>query len=229
MIMTTITSNLQAVRAEINLAVNQSGRHLDEVTLLAVSKNCTITMLQDAYQAGQHCFAESYVQEAIEKITALRSLPIEWHFIGPIQSNKTRLIAENFSWVHSVDSEKVALRLASQRPSNLAPLQVCLQVNTSGEISKRGVSPSEIGELACKIALMANLKLRGLMSIPAIYQNATLQHAAFARLRNLRDQLNAQGLSLDTLSMGMSGDYPVAIAEGATFVRVGTAIFGSRL
>ena len=220
---------MQAVRSAIATAVDQASRHSDEVSLLAVSKNFPPDALRAAYNAGQVRFAENYVQEALDKIAALQELAIEWHFIGPIQSNKTRAIAENFSWVHSVDRLKVAERLSGQRPANLPPLQVCLQVNISQEASKSGVAPSEAGALARAIAILPNLKLRGLMAVPAPSNDITEQHQPFAQLRKLRDQINQQGLQLDMLSMGMSHDFAVAIAEGTTMVRIGTAIFGKRI
>ena len=226
--MTTIASNLQAVRAVIESALLQSGRRPDEVNLLAVSKTFAANVLRSAYQAGQHCFAESYVQEALDKIVVLRDLAIEWHFIGPIQSNKTRAIAEHFTWVHSVDRLKIAERLSEQRPANMPPLQICLQVNISNEASKAGVATNEAKELAQAITMLPNLKLRGLMAIPAPSDDVAEQRAGFAQLRQLRDQLNQQGLQLDTLSMGMSHDFMAAIAEGATMVRIGTSIFGDR-
>lgn len=227
--MTTIASNLQAVRDAVAAAAITAGRHTDEVSLLAVSKTFPPVALREAYQAGQTRFAESYVQEALDKIAALNGLAIEWHYIGPIQSNKTRPIAENFSWVHSVDRLKVAERLSEQRPAHLPPLQVCVQVNISGESSKSGVLPLEVDALARDIAKLPNLKLRGLMSVPAPSDDVAAQRAPFAQLRQLRDRLNLQGLQLDTLSMGMSHDFPAAIAEGATIVRIGTAIFGDRI
>jgi pyridoxal phosphate enzyme (YggS family) len=227
-IMTTIASNLQAVRDAIAAAAIAAGRHADEVSLLAVSKTFPHSALREAYQAGQTCFAESYVQEALDKIAALHGLAIEWHYIGPIQSNKTRPIAENFSWVHSVDRLKIAERLSEQRPVHLPPLQLCLQVNISGESSKSGVPPREVDALAHDIAKLPNLKLRGLMAVPAPGDAVAAQRVPFAQLRQLRDRLNLQGLQLDTLSMGMSHDFAVAIAEGATIVRIGTAIFGGR-
>ena len=226
--MTTIASNLQAVRDAITAAAGEAGRHADEVCLLAVSKTFPTDALREAYLAGQTRFAESYVQEALDKIAALHGLAIEWHYIGPIQSNKTRAIAENFSWVHSVDRFKVAERLSGQRPAHLPPLQVCLQVNISREASKSGVAPDEAEALARAIAKLPNLTLRGLMAVPAPGDDFTAQRLPFARLRKLRDQLNQQGLQLDTLSMGMSHDFAAAIAEGATMVRIGTAIFGNR-
>jgi len=227
--MTTIASNLQAVRDEIIVAADEAGRSADEVCLLAVSKTFPPDALREAYQAGQTRFAESYVQEALDKIAVLSGLAIEWHYIGPIQSNKTRAIAENFSWVHSVDRFKVAERLSGQRPAHLPPLQVCLQVNISLEASKSGVAPDEVDALARAIVNLPNLTLRGLMAVPAPSDDFTAQRLPFARLRKMRDQLNRQGLHLDTLSMGMSHDFAAAIAEGATMVRIGTAIFGDRI
>lgn len=206
----------------------QASRHPDEVKLLAVSKTFAVDALRDAYQAGQRSFAENYVQEALDKMKALQDLAIEWHFIGPIQSNKTRAIAENFAWVHSVDRLKIAERLSEQRPANMPPLQLCLQVNISNEASKSGVAPNEVSALAQAMTQLPNLKLRGLMAIPAPSDDVAIQRSGFAQLRQLRDQLNQQGLQLDTLSMGMSHDFAAAIAEGATIVRVGTAIFGDR-
>jgi PLP dependent protein len=227
--MTTIASNLQAVRDAITVAADEAGRHTDEICLLAVSKTFPPDALREAYLAGQTRFAESYVQEALDKIAVLHELAIEWHYIGPIQSNKTRAIAENFSWVHSVDRYKVAERLSGQRPAHLPPLQVCLQVNISREASKSGVTPDEADALARAIAKLPNLTLRGLMAVPAPSDEFTAQRLPFAQLRKLRDQLNQQGLQLDTLSMGMSHDFAAAIAEGATMVRIGTAIFGKRI
>ena len=227
-IMTTIASNLQVVRTAIAAAAENSGRSADAISLLAVSKTFAPDAIREAYQAGQICFAENYLQEALEKIAALHDLQIEWHFIGPIQSNKTRPIAENFSWVHSVDRLKIAERLSAQRPAHLPPLQICLQVNVSGEASKSGVAPGELPDLASAVAGLPNLVLRGLMAIPAPSDDVATQRLYFAQLRELRDQLDCQGLQLDTLSMGMSHDFVAAIAEGATIVRIGTAIFGTR-
>ena len=227
--MTTIASNLQAARDAIAVAAITAGRHADEVSLLAVSKTFPPAALREAYQAGQARFAESYVQEAVGKIAVLHGLTIEWHFIGPIQSNKTRAIAENFSWVHSVDRFKIAERLSAQRPVRLPPLQLCLQVNISGESSKSGVPPQEVDALAHDISQLPNLKLRGLMAVPAPDADVAAQRLPFAQLRQLFDRLNQQGLHLDTLSMGMSHDFVAAIAEGATIVRIGTAIFGHRI
>jgi hypothetical protein len=226
--MTTIASNLQAVRDAIAAAASAAGRRAEDVVLLAVSKTFAPEAIREAYQCGQRSFAESYVQEALGKIAALQDLKIEWHYIGPIQSNKTRAIAEHFAWVHSVDRLKTAERLSAQRPAHLPPLQVCLQVNISGEESKSGAAPDEAGALAQAIAALPNLALRGLMAVPAPDEDAAAQRLPFAQLRELRDSLNRQGLQLDTLSMGMSYDFAAAIAEGATMVRIGTAIFGGR-
>jgi hypothetical protein len=220
---------LQAVRAALDAAAGAVGRNASEVILLAVSKTFAADAIREAYRCGQRRFAESYVQEALEKISALQDLPVEWHFIGPVQSNKTRAIAENFAWVHSVDRLKTAERLSAQRPVHLPPLQVCLQVNISGEASKSGVLPEEAGALAQAIAGLPNLVLRGLMAVPAPAEGMTAQRAPFAQLRGLCDSLNRQGLRLDTLSMGMSDDFSAAITEGATIVRIGSAIFGERI
>ena len=228
-IMTTIASNLQAMRDAITAATVKAGRDSSEVKLLAVSKTFAPEALREAYRAGQRCFAESYVQEALDKIAALKDLTLEWHYIGPIQSNKTRAIAENFSWVHSVDRLKIAERLSEQRPAHLPSLQLCLQVNISKESSKSGAALEEAGALANAIAKLPNLKLRGLMAVPAPVEEVVAQRLPFTQLRKLRDQLNQQGLQLDTLSMGMSHDFAAAIAEGATIVRIGTAIFGERI
>ena len=226
--MTTIASNLQAVRDAMKTAALKAGRRGDEIGLLAVSKTFPPDALREAYRAGQTRFAESYVQEALDKIAALHDLAIEWHYIGPIQSNKTRTIAENFSWAHSVDRLKIAERLSEQRPAHLPPLQVCLQVNISGEVSKSGVACDEANGLAHAVAKLPRLKLRGLMAVPAPSDDVVTQRQPFTQLRSLLDQLNQQGLRLDTLSMGMSHDFATAIAEGATMVRIGTAIFGKR-
>jgi pyridoxal phosphate enzyme (YggS family) len=226
--MTTIASNLQAVRTAIKDAAVGVGRRADEICLLAVSKTFAHEAVRNAYLAGQTRFAESYVQEALAKIAALHDLPIEWHYIGPIQSNKTRAIAEHFAWVHSVDRLKVAERLSEQRPASLPLLQVCLQVNVSGEGSKGGVAPDQLETLAHAIARLPGLKLRGLMAIPAPSKDIAQQRLPFAQLRTLLKRLNQQGLELDTLSMGMSDDFAAAIAEGATMVRIGSAIFGNR-
>jgi pyridoxal phosphate enzyme (YggS family) len=227
-IMTVIASNLQAVHHSIARAVRKAQRHVEDVTLLAVSKTFPASTVREAYAAGQRVFGENYVQEALDKIEALRDLPLEWHFIGPVQSNKTRTIAENFAWVHSVDRLKIAERLSVQRPQEMPPLNVCIQVNVSGENSKSGVAPDVLQELAQQVARLPRLKLRGLMAIPAPAEGLMLQRRPFAQLRELLQQLNAQGMMLDTLSMGMSQDMEAAILEGATIVRIGSAIFGQR-
>lgn len=196
--------------------------------LLAVSKTFPAEAIRAAHAAGQQAFGESYVQEAVAKIEALADLPIEWHFIGPIQSNKTRPIAEHFAWVHSVDRAKIADRLSAARPPQLPDLQICLQVNVSKEHTKSGVAPEQLAALARHVRDLPRLKLRGLMAIPEPTADPARQHEAFRRLRRLLEQLNAEGFALDTLSMGMSDDLEAAIAEGATIVRVGSAIFGAR-
>ncbi len=226
--MTAILSNLQATREAIAQAAKAAHRGIAEVRLLAVSKTFPADAVRDAYRHGQTAFGENYLQEALQKIGELRDLPLDWHFIGPIQSNKTRAIAENFSWVHSVDRLKVAERLSAQRPPQLPLLNMCLQVNVSGEDSKSGVAPDEVMQLAQEVAVLPHLRLRGLMAIPAPARGEAKQRAPFAQLRALLVQLNARGMALDTLSMGMSDDYAVAIQEGATIVRIGSAIFGAR-
>ena len=226
--MTAILSNLQATREAIAQAARAAQRGVADVRLLAVSKTFPAEAVREAYRGGQTAFGENYLQEALEKMEALRDLPLEWHFIGPIQSNKTRAIAENFAWVHSVDRLKIAERLSAQRPAQLPPLNVCLQVNVSGEESKSGVAPSEVVRLAQAVACLPHLRLRGLMTIPAPAKDEAAQRAPFARMRALLEQLMSQGIMLDTLSMGMSYDYAAAIQEGATIVRIGTAIFGAR-
>ena len=226
--MTTIASNLQAVRDAMAAATALAGRAPDSVSLLAVSKTLAPDTLREACRAGQTRFAENYVQEALGKIAALHDLPIEWHFIGPIQSNKTRAIAEHFAWAHSVDRLKVAERLSAQRPVHLPPLQVCLQVNISNEDSKSGVPLDEVEALALAVAHLPHLRLRGLMAIPEPSGEVAVQRKVFARLHELFELLNRRGLQLDTLSMGMSHDFAAAIAEGATMVRIGSAIFGER-
>ena len=226
--MTTIPANLQAVNARIYAACAVAGRNPASVRLLAVSKTWPAAAVAEAADAGQTAFGESYVQEAVAKIGALAGRGLEWHFIGPIQSNKTRAIAEHFAWVHGVDRLKVAERLAAQRPAHLPPLQVCVEVNVSGEASKAGVVPAQAGELCRAVAALPGLRLRGLMAIPEPTADAALTRARFAAVRALRDRLADAGLALDTLSMGMSADLEAAIMAGATIVRVGTAIFGTR-
>ncbi len=229
--MSLIPQNLQAIASTIVAAAQEAGRAPEAVQLLAVSKTFGADAVLEAVAAGQRAFGENYLQEGVDKIAALRAAgtaPLVWHFIGPIQSNKTRPIAEHFDWVHTVEREKIAQRLSEQRPAELAPLQICLQVNISGEASKSGVTPQELSALAHKVAALPNLTLRGLMAIPEPVEDYAQQRAAFAALRALYDQLRAEGLALDTLSMGMSADLRAAIVEGATIVRVGSAIFGAR-
>ncbi|WP_312243942.1 YggS family pyridoxal phosphate-dependent enzyme [Stutzerimonas nitrititolerans] len=223
--MSTIANNIAKVAARIREAAQAAGRDPDTVGLLAVSKTQPAEAIREANGAGLSDFGENYLQEALEKQADLADLALTWHFIGPIQSNKTRAIAEHFDWVHSVDRLKIAQRLSEQRPAELPPLNVCLQVNVSGEASKSGCAPQDVAELARAIATLPNLRLRGLMAIPEPTDDRAEQHAAFARLRQLQQAL---ALELDTLSMGMSQDLEAAIAEGATWVRIGTALFGAR-
>jgi pyridoxal phosphate enzyme (YggS family) len=226
--MTSIAANLQAVRARIAAACLAAGRPADAVQLLAVSKTWPAASVREALAAGQRAFGENYVQEGVAKAAEMAGAGLEWHFIGPLQSNKTRLVAENFAWTHSVERLRIAERLAAQRPARLAPLQVCIQVNVSGEASKSGCAPDEAAILARAVAALPGLRLRGLMAIPEPTDDVALLRSRFALLRQLRDRINADGLPLDTLSMGMSEDLEAAIMEGATMVRVGTAIFGQR-
>ena len=232
MIMSTIDHNLQAVDASIRAAASAAGRDPGEVQLLAVSKTFGPDAVLEAIAAGQTAFGENYLQEALDKMAsvcaALPGREIAWHFIGPIQSNKTRPIAASFDWVHTVDRLKIAQRLSEQRPQDCAPLDICLQVNISGEASKSGVAPDDLPELARLVAQLPRLRLRGLMAIPEPEADEARQRAAFARVRTLFEALNADGMALDTLSMGMSADLGAAVAEGATIVRVGSAIFGAR-
>jgi len=223
--MSTIAENIAKVGARIREAAQASQRNFADIGLLAVSKTKPAEAIREAHAAGLRDFGENYLQEALEKQTQLADLPLIWHFIGPIQSNKTRPIAEHFDWVHSVDRLKIAQRLSEQRPAHLPALNICLQVNVSGEQSKSGCSPEELTALARAVVALPNLRLRGLMAIPEPTDDVAAQHAAFARLRQLRDDL---ALDLDTLSMGMSHDLEAAIAEGATWVRIGTALFGAR-
>lgn len=226
--MATISSALQAVKQRITDAAQNAGRDPRETALLAVSKTFPAEAVRAAWEAGQRAFGESYVQEALEKIKALHDLPLEWHFIGPIQSNKTRPIAEHFSWVHGVDRLKIAQRLSAARPPELPDLQICLQVNISFEAGKSGVAPQELPPLAHAVARLPRLKLRGLMAIPEPTDDASVQRQRFAQLRELLALLNTRGFALDTLSMGMSDDLEAAVAQGATIVRIGSAIFGGR-
>ena len=225
---TDFADRLRAVRDRIHVAEQRFQRPPGAARLLAVSKTQSAAAVAAMAAAGQTCFGENYVQEALDKMAELTALTLEWHFIGPIQTNKTRPIAERFAWVHSVDRLKIAERLSAQRPASLPPLNVCLQVNIDQEPTKHGLAPTEVGAIAVAVAALPRLRLRGLMAIPAPAADFAMQRPAFARLRVLREQLTATGLALDTLSMGMSDDLEVAIAEGATLVRVGTALFGPR-
>ena len=223
-----LPEHLRAVRNRIKSAAQAAMRNVDSVTLVAVSKGHPANLVRAAAAAGLRDFGESYVQEALAKLDALRDLPLTWHFIGRLQANKTRVIAGNFAWVHGVDRLKLAERLSEQRPFHAPPLNVCLQVNIAGESTKGGVQPAELPALAAAVAALPRLKLRGLMCIPPDEENPSQQHRWFAGLRHELEALNAAGASLDTLSMGMSGDFEVAIQEGATLIRVGTALFGPR-
>ena len=225
---TSVSANLAQVRKRIELACLAAGRPASAVHLLAVSKTMPAQAVRDAHAAGQVAFGENYIQEGVDKIASLADLPLEWHCIGPIQSNKSKLVAENFAWVHSIDRLKIAERLSAQRPVNLPPLQVCLQVNVDGGSNKSGVTPSELLALAQAVAKLPNLQLRGIMTIPEPAENEAAARAVHHQAKDLFDSLQAAGLSIDTLSMGMTGDLEAAIAEGSTCVRVGTAIFGQR-
>lgn len=223
-----ISTNLQAVKHRLQAAAQAAGRDPAGVSLLAVSKTWPAGDIREAARAGQRAFGENYVQEGIDKILELADPALEWHFIGPLQSNKTRPVAEHFAWVHSIERLKIAERLSAQRPAGLPPLQVCVQVNVSGEESKSGCAPEETEALCRQVATLPKLRLRGLMAIPAPVDDFAAQRRPFRALRELFDRLNAGGLALDTLSMGMSHDLEAAVAEGATLVRIGTAIFGER-
>ena len=227
---TSVIGNLARVQRRIAAACAAASRPVQAVTLLAVSKTVDADRLRQAAAAGQTAFGENYVQEALDKIAALADLrsQLQWHLIGPLQSNKTRAVAETFDWVHSVDRLKVAQRLSEQRPSDLSPLQLCLQVNISGQASKSGVAPEEVLALARAVAALPRVRLRGLMSIPEPVPEPEAQRLPHRALHALLAQLNAQGLALDTLSMGMSADLEAAVLEGATLVRIGTAVFGKR-
>jgi pyridoxal phosphate enzyme (YggS family) len=224
----TAGSRLHAVQARIARAAVEAGRLPGAVQLLAVSKTFDAEAVRGLAACGQSAFGENYLQEALQKQAALRDLTLQWHFIGPIQSNKTRAIAENFSWVHSIDRLKIAERLSAQRPVELPPLQVCIEINISGEASKGGVNIAELPALAAAVAALPGLQLRGLMAIPAPAADVAAQRAAFRQVRQAFDALVADGHPLDTLSMGMSADLEAAILEGATIVRIGTALFGER-
>jgi pyridoxal phosphate enzyme (YggS family) len=228
--MATIILKIQEVTARIERACVAAQRPVSSVTLLAVSKTFSATAVREALAAGQRRFGENYVQEALDKIDALAELraQLEWHLIGPLQSNKTRAVAEAFDWVHTVDRLKIAERLSQQRPASLAPLDVCLQVNISGASSKSGLAPAQVLPVARAVAALPRLRLRGLMAIPEPAGDLEAQRVPHRRLRELLESVNAEGLGLDTLSIGMSADLEAAILEGATIVRVGSAIFGAR-
>lgn len=224
-----IRDQLDQIHQRIDSAAEQYGRNPHSVQLLAVSKTKPAAMVQEAYDAGQRDFGENYLQDALEKIESLPLDGIVWHFIGAIQSNKTRTIAENFDWVHGVDRLKIARRLGGQRPPDKNPINICIQVNSSGEESKSGVSFRELPDLAKELGKLQGIRLRGLMTLPAPSSSLDRQRIPFRQLHDAMVQLNKDGLALDTLSMGMSGDMEAAIAEGATMVRIGTDIFGARL
>jgi pyridoxal phosphate enzyme (YggS family) len=225
---TSVSANLAQVRKRIELACQAVGRASDTVKLLAVSKTMPAQAVREAHAAGQLAFGENYIQEGVDKIAALADLPLEWHCIGPIQSNKTKLVAENFAWVHSIDRLKIAERLSAQRPVHLPPLQVCLQVNVDGGSNKSGVAPEDLLALAQAVAKLPHLQLRGIMTIPEPAETEAEARAVHQQAKRLFDHLKTAGLTLDTLSMGMTADLEAAVAEGSTCVRVGTAIFGSR-
>ena len=225
---TSVSANLVQVRKRIELACEAVGRAPNAVKLLAVSKTMPAQAVRDAFAAGQLAFGENYIQEGVDKIASLVDLPIEWHCIGPIQSNKTKLVAENFAWVHSIDRLKIAERLSAQRPAHLPPLQICLQVNVDGGSNKSGVAPAELLALAQAVAKLPQLQLRGIMTIPEPTETEAATRAVHHQAKSLFDNLKTAGLAIDTLSMGMTGDLEAAVAEGSTCVRVGTAIFGAR-
>lgn len=226
--MLNIAENLANVRQQLEESIKKADRNSAEVSLLAVSKTRAADELRAAYAQGQRHFGENYLQESLEKIHALADLDICWHFIGPLQSNKTRAVAENFAWMHTVDRLKIAQRLSEQRPAHLPPLNICLQVNISREESKSGCLPEQLSELAAAVSELSGIRVRGLMAIPKASDNATEQQQAFAAMQQLFQGLQVDYPAWDTLSMGMSGDMPIAVAEGATIVRIGTAIFGPR-
>jgi PLP dependent protein len=223
-----LNDNISKLLERVRRMSQKSQFHNSDILVLAVSKTRPPEDIRAAFSAGLSHFGENYLQEALDKMQTLEDLPLTWHFIGPIQSNKTRPIAEHFDWVHSIDRVKIARRLSEQRPPSSAPLQVCLQVNISGEGSKSGVTLEELEDLAQQVVALPNLELRGLMCIPAATQHEEQQKAAFKLMRETFEALQAQVPQMDTLSMGMSGDMDAAIAEGATLLRIGTAIFGPR-
>ena len=226
--MTTIAENLQSVHQRIARACDAAGRHVNEVTLLAVYKTFGPDAVREAFSAGQRAFGENYIQEAVDKIEMLRDLPLQWHCIGPIQSNKTRWVAAHFDWAHTIDRLKIAQRLSEQRRADQAPLQVCIQVNVDGGPTKAGVAPAAVAALAREVAQLPRLALRGLMTIPEPAADFAGQKAVHLRAKALFEQLRGDGLAIDTLSMGMTADLEAAVAAGSTMVRIGTAIFGSR-
>jgi PLP dependent protein len=226
--MTTIAKNLHAINLAIAQGMRLANRHKDAIQLLAVSKGVSAASVREAHQAGQRAFGENYTQEALNKIELLRDLSLQWHFIGPIQGNKTQAIAAHFAWAHGVDRSKIAERLSAQRPTDLPPLNVCIQVNVDEEASKSGIMSDNLLDLARTVANLPRLKLRGLMCIPAPTEGLENQRIPFAKLRELLQEINTHGLAMDTLSMGMSHDFNAAILEGATIMRIGTAIFGRR-
>ncbi|MDX1432109.1 MAG: YggS family pyridoxal phosphate-dependent enzyme [Gammaproteobacteria bacterium] len=226
--MSSIAQSLAEIRNRVTIMERRHGRAPGSVRVVAVSKTKPASAVREAAEAGQRDFGENYLQDAVAKIEALEALALTWHFIGPIQSNKTRPIAARFAWVHSLDRARIARRLSEQRPATLPPLEVCIQVNVSGESSKSGIEPDRLTELAREVGELPRLRLRGLMTLPPPCDDFETQRRPFRKLRELLDELNASGLDLDTLSMGMTHDMEAAIAEGATWVRIGTAIFGAR-
>jgi len=223
-----VTENLNVVKDLLRTAALEAGRDPAGIRLLAVSKKQPVEKIREAHACGQRDFGENFVQEGVAKIEALADLDLTWHFIGHLQSNKTRVVAENFDWVHTIDKLKTARRLSEQRPDDLPPLNVCLQVNVDDEDSKSGAAPAAVPELAAACAELPGLRLRGLMCLPAVRDDFETQRKPFARLRELRDQVGQSGVEMDTLSMGMTADYRAAIFEYATIVRIGTALFGAR-
>jgi pyridoxal phosphate enzyme (YggS family) len=219
---------MQAVRERIERAARAAGRDPSGIRLLAVSKTFSPAAIREAFQGGQHAFGENYMQEAIQKMDALVDLPVEWHYIGPIQSNKTKPLAERFQWVHSIDRLRIAERLSAARPADLPPLDICIQVNVSDESTKSGITPGQALELASQVKALPRLRLRGLMTIPEPTDDRALQLERFAQLRRLKERIASAGIALDTLSMGMTDDLEAAIEEGATLIRVGRGIFGER-
>jgi pyridoxal phosphate enzyme (YggS family) len=228
--MSETANRLAGVTNRIQRACERAGRDPAEVGLIAVSKRQPVEAIREAFEAGQTAFGENYLQEGLDKQQALADLPINWHFVGPLQSNKTKMAAEHFDWVHTLDRYKIAQRLSRDRQAagRVEPLDCCIQVNVSGEASKSGVSPEDVGALAHDVAALPGLRLRGLMTLPEAAEDETRQRTPFAHLREFHERLRAEGLALDTLSMGMSGDLEAAILEGATLVRIGSAVFGPR-